>query len=376
MNLQAIIVANLTGFLLIMFLYFSRFITRTKSDTEEHAFDVMMGLAMIACVIEPITFAVDGIHNPICYWVNIIGNTYLYYANGLGSFLWLLYEDMKLFHDRSRMKRIYYKISVPVSILLLSLIGNIKFGYYFYVDDNYVYHRQTTIYIFYVYMMLCALYSIGLYLYYKKHHGKKLAFFPIYMYLIPIVTGSVIQMLYYGVSTAWLGTAVGVVALYMSLQQQRAYTDTLTGLYNRLYLEHAIFKINRRASTTYYGMMLDMNDFKLINDTHGHSAGDQALKDVAQIFNDVLSSNSTAFRYAGDEFIIVTKTDDEQEVIDLEAALKQAADDFNNAHKRPYKLSFAIGHSMFNTADSEDSILKRIDDAMYLDKKRYHASQI
>ena len=105
MNLQAIIIANLTGFFLIFFLYMSRFITKTKGDTEEHAFEVMMALAAIACLVEPLTFAVDGVPGKISYWVNILGNTYLYYANGLGSFLWLLYLDLSLNHDRSRMKK-------------------------------------------------------------------------------------------------------------------------------------------------------------------------------------------------------------------------------------------------------------------------------
>ena len=154
MNLQAIMVANITGFLILFFLFFSRFITRTKSDLEEHAFDVMMYLVMIALIVEPLGFAIDGIHSTVCYWINLIGATYLYFANGTGIFLWLMYVDLKLFHDRSRMEKIYYKLSIPVALLLLSLIGNLKFKYYFYIDENYIYHRQPTVYIFYFYMLI------------------------------------------------------------------------------------------------------------------------------------------------------------------------------------------------------------------------------
>lgn len=372
MNLQAIIIANLTGFFLIFFLFFSRFITKTKSDTEEHSFEVMMTLAMIACIVEPVTFAVDGVHGIFPYWVNLLGNTYLYYANGLGSFLWLLYLDLNLYHDRSRMKKIYYKISVPIGILLLSLIGNIWGHYYFYVDENNVYHRQPAVFIFYAYLILCAVYSLFLYFHRKKKHGQ-VAFFPIYLYMAPIITGSILQMVFYGISLAWLGTAMGIVALYMSLQQQKTYLDSLTGMYNRLYLEHALFKMQRDTSGSYYGAMIDMNDFKEINDTYGHSAGDQALSDMADIFRTVISDNTSVFRFAGDEFILIIKTDSEEEIMELKYRLRQAVSDFNLTHTHPYKLSFSMGYAKYDCKkDTSDSFLKKIDTAMYAQKKVYH----
>ncbi|MCR5273383.1 MAG: GGDEF domain-containing protein [Lachnospiraceae bacterium] len=376
MNLQAIIVANVTGFLIILTLYFSRFVTRTKSDLEEHVFDVIMGLAMFGLVVEPITFAVDGIHSTVGYWVNLLGNTCLYYANGIGIFLWLMYVDMKLFHDCTRMKKIYYKLSIPVGILLLSLIANIKFKYYFYIDDNFVYHRQPTVIIFYIYVFICALYSIVLY-FYAKHVKKIVAFFPIYLFLGPIVVGCIIQMMLYGVSLAWLGTAVGCVALYMGLQQQKAYIDSLTGLYNRQYLAHIMYKMSRNSANDYYGMMIDMNDFKSINDKYGHSAGDTALTDVAEILNTALDSDSTAFRYAGDEFIVITKKQNVREVENLEKKLHLAAEEFNASKKRPYTVSFSVGYSHYDfESDSSDRFLKKIDDAMYTEKKRYHSCEI
>ena len=372
MNLQAIIVANLTGFFLIFFLFFSRFITKTKSDMEEHSFEVMMTLAMIACIVEPLTFAVDGIPGKLPYWINLLGNTYLYYANGLGSFLWLLYLDLKLYHDRSRMKKIYYKISVPIGILLLSLIGNIWRNYYFYVDEHNIYHRQPSIYIFYIYLMLCAVYSLVLYYHHHKTHGQ-IAFFPIYMYLTPIIVSSVLQMLFYGISLAWLGTALGIVALYISLQQQNTYLDTLTGVYNRLYLEHAMFKMKKDNSTTYYGAMIDMNDFKKINDSFGHSAGDQALCDMASIFRNIIPDNTTVFRFAGDEFIFLIKTNSEEKILEFKYKLSQAVSDFNLKKERPYRLSFSMGYAKYDREkDTNDSFFKKIDNAMYAQKKEYH----
>ena len=372
MNFQAILVANLTGFVLIMFLHFSRLSSRTKTDTEERTYDWMMRLSGLACLVEILTFAVDGVHHSAAYWVNMLGNTYLYYANGAGAFLWLMYLDLKLFHDRERLHRIYYKISFPITAVLFALLLNLKFHYFFYVDENYVYHRQPTIYIFYIYIMLCGVYSVALYIYRQRVYGK-LTFFPIYMYLTPIVAGSVLQMIFYGISLAWLGTAIGLVALNMSLQQHNSYVDPLTGLYNRMYLEHALFKINQSGAEDYYGLMVDLNDFKVINDTYGHSAGDRALRDVAQIFRDTVDKDATVYRYAGDEFIIMTRAESDEAATAIEEALHQATEEFNRKHTRLYNLSFAIGHSHYEAEwDNTDSFLKRIDEAMYKDKKRFH----
>lgn len=374
MNLQAIYVANFTGFILILFLFISRFITQTKSQAEDHVFNVMMYLALISCLVEPLTFYVDGKAGALCYWVNLLGNTYLYTANGLGSFLWCVYVDKSLYHDQSRMKKIYSKFGAFVAVMLGTLLLNLGFGYYFYVDGANVYHRQPLINLFYIYMVFCCLFSIVTVYGYRRRYGR-VAFFPIFMYLVPIVTGSVLQMLFYGVSLAWLGTAIGIVALHMSLLNQRSYVDALTGLFNRMYLEHALYELQRGSAAGCYGIMIDLNFFKAINDTYGHSAGDMALCDVAGIFRKETDRRATVFRYAGDEFIILLKTEREEDVIALEERLQEAAARFNAAKERAYQISYAMGHDRYvRGADTEDSFLKKIDEAMYRNKAKMHAA--
>ncbi|MCR5267813.1 MAG: GGDEF domain-containing protein [Lachnospiraceae bacterium] len=376
MNLQAIYVANFTAFLLILFLLISQFITRKKSRAGERLFTIMMYLVLTACLIEPLTFTIDGKSGAVNYWINLLGNTYLYSANGVGSFLFCVYVDESLYHSRERISRIYYKFGALVALLLLSLVINIWFGYYFYVDTDNVYHRMPLINCFYIYMLFCCFFSIAT-LYVHRHRYGKVAFFPLFMYLIPIVTGSVLQMLFYGVSLAWLGTAIGVVALYMSIQNQRSYLDVLTGLYNRLFLEHSMYRMRRDTSSAYYGIMLDMDDFKSINDTYGHSAGDQALRDAAFIFRKVIRSDAAVFRYAGDEFIILLKSADEAAVQRVEASLRSEADLFNETSGRSYRIGFSMGHAIFDHAtDTEDSFLKKIDKAMYQNKAERHPAMV
>lgn len=372
MNFQAILIANFTGLILLVFLFISHFITRTESQAEDHTLGIMMWLVALACIVEPLTFYVDGKPGRLAYWTNLLGNTYLYFANGLGSFYWCIFVDKSLYHSAKRLKQIYFKLSFFVAAMLLSLLFNLWGGFYFYVDEANVYHRRPPIYFFYFYMIGCCIFSIAVAYSHRRKYGKT-AFFPIFMYLIPIVTGSVLQMVYYGVSLAWLGTAVGIVALYMSLLNQKSYLDPLTGLYNRQYLEHFIYEMQRSAGS-FYGIMIDMNYFKEINDLYGHSAGDQALKDMANVLRaECLDRNYRFFRFAGDEFIVLMKTDDEEMVCAFEKQLADTADRFNEEHDRPYEVSFSAGHGIYDKAnDTTDSFLKRIDKAMYKRKAAFH----
>ena len=372
MNLQAILVANLTGFILLVFLFISRLMTRTKRQAEDPTFEVMLFLAGIACLIEPLTFFVDGKPGKANHLINLLGNTYLYFANCLGSFFWCMYVDKCLYHSRERIRRIYYKLSGVVVLVIFSLVINIWKGFYFIVDSDNLYHRQPLSYAFFLYVFSCCIFSVVVTYVHRYRHGKT-AFFPIFMFLVPIVAGSVAQMLFYGVSLAWLGASVGTVALYMSLLNRRSYIDMLTGLYNRQYLEHFIYEM-QKSSGNFYGIMIDMDFFKEINDQFGHSAGDRALNDMADVIREACDDRyQKFFRYAGDEFIILVKAEEEKEVIEFESKLHDIADRFNRENDRPYKIGFSAGHALYDREnDTEDSFLKHIDTAMYKKKEIVH----
>lgn len=122
--------------------------------------------------------------------------------------------------------------------------------------------------------------------------------------------------------------------------------------------------------------MIDMNYFKKINDTYGHAAGDQALVDMASIMKKRFSGLGKCFRYAGDEFVVLVKSDNEAEILEMENALSADVEAFNERENRPYKLSFSKGYGKFEKeTDDDESFLRKIDDAMYIDKRDSHDSK-
>lgn len=87
-----------------------------------------------------------------------------------------------------------------------------------------------------------------------------------------------------------------------------------------------------------YGIMMDVNDFKRINDVYGHSKGDDAIRAIGMILNDSTPDNGLAIRYAGDEFIIFIRTDHEEFVKEIIHQVEENVENFNRLEKEPYKI--------------------------------------
>ncbi|MBQ7424788.1 MAG: GGDEF domain-containing protein, partial [Lachnospiraceae bacterium] len=130
----------------------------------------------------------------------------------------------------------------------------------------------------------------------------------------------------------------------MSLQNEFSYIDKLTGLYNRAYLDYQLDSSLKDKGSMIGGIMIDVDYFKKINDTYGHSVGDEALIDVARVITFGKPDKAIATRFAGDEFIILIKDTREKEVQHVLKNLHDEVDLFNRTENRQYKLSLSMGY--------------------------------
>ena len=152
--------------------------------------------------------------------------------------------------------------------------------------------------------------------------------------------------------------------------------DSLTGILNRSYFENLLAEYHKktlRYNEEFIISLIDMNDLKKVNDLHGHSAGDKALKTLVDIINEEIRESDIFARYGGDEFIIVFFNTSKQEVEEkLDSILKKVENYHLAFDNQTVKLSFSYGLAVF----PEDSILlniliKRADTRMYIDKKEH-----
>jgi len=152
--------------------------------------------------------------------------------------------------------------------------------------------------------------------------------------------------------------------------------DELTGLYNRrkgmLLLEEQIEK-SGCENLTFSVVMMDIDHFKKINDTYGHSYGDEILKVISQVLKNNLRDHDIVFRHGGEEFIYcLPKIGKEEAFLISERIRESILKKFENHEKsgcRHITASFGIA-TFPDDGDSVDQLINRADDAMYRVKTR------
>lgn len=157
--------------------------------------------------------------------------------------------------------------------------------------------------------------------------------------------------------------------------QHRARHDPLTGLGNRVVLEealaHALAHAQAGEGLHGYVLLLDLDGFKPVNDTHGHAAGDALLQTVAQRLQACLRSTDTVTRLGGDEFVIVAQGKGPQFQLDqLLAKVTAAVEAPVDYLGQPLQVGASIGAARFPEAGrSSAELLVRADQAMYAVKQ-------
>lgn len=166
-----------------------------------------------------------------------------------------------------------------------------------------------------------------------------------------------------------------MMIFYIQSMEKQISIDPLTGLNNRGQLMRYIAQdsnINRENKKTFV-VMIDANDFKMINDTFGHAEGDKALKNIASSLKNVVNANSTTSflaRYGGDEFVILYHPKEEKEVVELIENIRQELRVNSKQGKTQYELSVGVGYDEFlGDGDSIQKCMQRADYKLYLDKE-------
>ena len=191
--------------------------------------------------------------------------------------------------------------------------------------------------------------------------------FSVMIFLLLPIIGTFIQLTNSNVIVLWASTAVSVLFIYLLFETTSSARDFLTGVYRRSRTEEYIETLLRKKRVCTV-IMIDIDDFKTLNDTFGHPTGDRVLVEFGKVLTKIFRIKAIVSRFGGDEFIVV-----------LEGTHGDSFDFYKREIKRLLELSdhletqsvnFSIGAAYCNNPMDAtiEGLMIEADNNMYLDK--------
>ena len=158
----------------------------------------------------------------------------------------------------------------------------------------------------------------------------------------------------------------------LQLVQQEADTDVLTGQPNRRALDELLRQQVRMAGMTgraFSVLLLDIDHFKAVNDTHGHGAGDDTLRAFAQRVREHLRQGDTCARYGGEEFVVVLPGTTLPAALEVAERLRQGVADASLISVPLVRTTVSIGAAQYRAGETQEQLLARADTGVYAAKR-------
>lgn len=369
MNLSfSVLTANIISILLIGTLYLANR-QKAEYDRDMRLLQQMMVTIGIANISDCCVYYLAGSSNIVIKVLVFLSGSGLFLGNVMIGYLWAKFIMVHMNIPFSDIRRNIYRTIGFISIVLLVI--NIFYPLVFSVSDG----RYQRGFAYITFLIFAAFYILdSLYLYVKrvKKNGS-LKLFPVHIFLIPVILGVVIQAFFVEIAITWTSIAISVAGIMTALKNEIIFTDCLTGLYNREYLKFLHKRACNKKDCWVSGIMIDLNGFKQINDNYGHAEGDLALCIVADLLRKSFSEYGVVTRYAGDEFVIMLNTTDDQLIQKIIKSAKKNFVTENEKSDKPYQLSASMGYAITNLSNETiDDFMNRIDEQMYQDKMKYY----
>ena len=364
--------ANGLTVLMMWFLLLCRRKNRESLHVGDKIYDGMAIVNLLGALSETIAFLVDGKQFIGSRQINYVSNSICFIGTVSIGLLWCLYVELRIYRNYKRIfkkaRLVMFPWIVEVIMVLCNLFGT---GIMFKISEGNIYQRAAGALVGYISLIIYFAYSIYL-VHQSKKQGINLNFFPVIYFVGPCFAGVLIQFLFYGITSSWVLVAVALIFVQMQSYAENLYMDELSGLYNRRYLNAVLTERKITIGKSLHGIMMDVNDFKYINDNFGHSMGDKAICTLGNILLRSIPDGGMAIRYAGDEFIVLLSGGDTGSVLVTMDEINHNLSQFNESKIEPFTLSVSMGYAEFGEGDDTEAFLMHMDEKMYEEKRKYH----
>jgi len=160
---------------------------------------------------------------------------------------------------------------------------------------------------------------------------------------------------------------IGIISATDILQRfsMLIFVDNLTGFGNRYYLEAIKFRINRYKRRNPIGiLMMDIDNFKKLNDTYGHAFGDKVLQKVAEVISNNIRLVDDIIRYGGEEFLVILFKGSERVIMKVAERIRKAVENIKFKENPEVKVTISIGATLCNFYTKLEDCIELADKAL------------
>lgn len=345
----------------------------SKKENQYHgSYDYFRAVILatgVLVVIECLSWLFDGITSTPAIIMNYIFNYLLMYLSAIPVTMWFLYFDYKIYYveDKLNRKRLFYLIFNIMIFLLVTY--NAYRPFLFDIDSNNHFVGMNGALFFGILQALYLLYYLMTALYNKRHMDSKNLNAIVMLVTLPLLA-TILQNLFVGAAFIWPVMSYVCYYTFLAIEQEEMSKDALTQLRLRRHMESRIMYLLQKEKQ-FTLILIDLDHFKAINDQYGHNRGDEVLKDFAGMLQNAIHRVDSAFRYAGDEFIILYENHSNIVSDSIISKLKIQMKDYNENTEMTTKLDMSYGLIKVDGSKtySLKTLMAEVDDMMY-DNKR------
>lgn len=304
-------------------------------------------------------------------------NSIYFMSSVMGTGYWFLYTEAEL--KTNTIKKPHFRLltSMPIPLMAILLIINCFNGCLFYFDENGYYIRGSLNILSFIVPLIYLFASIihPLTRAFKKQYYVNRKNY-IYLSLFALITTltSILQMLVPHTPLPCIGISTAVLLVYLNTQDHLISLDPLTQLKNRHHMiRYLSYKMDHAdESHPLFLLIVDLDQFKNVNDTYGHVEGDRALVRLANILKEAAAIfNCFTSRYGGDEFIIIYEPENPSDIDKLCSFIHTRLEESNHQNDAVCILKTSIGYARY-TDDIKyvPEFIALADRSLYKEKRR------
>lgn len=368
---------NTIGIVILLVMLWYMLVIQKYFDKDANRYFIYMLITNIVILVsDTVMYFMRWRKSSVCIFISNLSGIVFFIMDIVFGYLWLMYVIKRLYPKRDIVLRKRLIIMSPCFLFGILVVTSPWTKLIFYINEQNRYIRGD--YMWLIMFVLVVYWFIGVCITLREmlnpdYVRENYIYMTLLLFPLPSIIGNFIQMLFYGLSVVWICTAVALLVVFIGMQNIQVSRDMLTGLFNRRQTDkHMVWELDRLHGNDYklFIMMIDVDYFKSINDKYGHIEGDKALINVAAILRKSFRTRDFIGRFGGDEFIIIGRIKDEQEMQQFLDNMKAEQEAFNKV-SNTYKISLSAGYVVYSSKAglTIDKVIADADAKMYEVKK-------